>query len=95
MTDDLRQALVGTGLFSTIAIEPVDTGTKAPDGTEVVDLLVTQEKGPWHAWAATGGYGTGEGIKATGSWTDRNLFPPEGALIPARSPPARRSRAPA
>ncbi len=83
MTDDLRQALVGTGLFSTVAIEPVDTGTKAPDGTEVVDLLVTQAKGPWHAWAGQVGYGTGQGILGTVSWTDRNLFPPEGALIPA------------
>ena len=83
MTDDLRQALVGTGLFSTIAIQPVDTGTKAPDGTEVVDLLVTQEKGPWHAWAGQLGYGTGQGILGTVSWTDRNLFPPEGALIPS------------
>jgi translocation and assembly module TamA len=79
-TDDLRQALVATGLFSTIAIEPVDTGAKAPDGTSIVDLLVTQEKGPWRSLAATGGYGTGEGIKATGSWTNRNLFPPEGSL---------------
>jgi len=83
MTDDLRQALVGTGLFSTIAIQPVDTGAKAPDGTEVVDLLVTQEKGPWHAWAGQLGYGTGQGILGTVSWTDRNLFPPEGALIPS------------
>ena len=79
-TDDLRQALVATGLFSTIAIEPVDTGTRATDGTEIVDLLVTQEKGPWRTLAATGGYGTGEGIKATASWTNRNLFPPEGSL---------------
>jgi translocation and assembly module TamA len=78
--DDLRQALVGTGLFSTIAVEPIDTGTKAADGTEVVDMLVTQEKGPWRSLAASGGYATGEGIKATGSWTHRNLFPPEGAL---------------
>jgi translocation and assembly module TamA len=82
MADDMRQALVGTGLFSTIAIQPVDTGTKAPDGTEVVDLLVTQEKGPWRSWAGSAGYGTGQGIKAELSWTDRNLFPPEGALIP-------------
>jgi len=83
ITDDLRQALVGTGIFSTVAIEPVDTGIKAPDGTEVVDLLVTQEKGPWHSWAGSAGYGTGQGIKAEVSWTDRNLFPPEGALTAA------------
>ncbi|HEY0271346.1 MAG TPA: BamA/TamA family outer membrane protein [Sphingomonas sp.] len=79
-SDDLRQALVATGLFSTIAVEPVDTGRKAADGTEIVDLMVTQEKGPWRTLAGTGGYGTGEGIKATGSWTNRNRFSPEGSL---------------
>ena len=78
--DDLRQALVATGIFSTVAVEPVDTGTKAADGTEVVDLLVTQRKGPWRTLAGSAGYGTGEGIKGEVSWTHRNLFPPEGAL---------------
>lgn len=79
-TDDLRQALVATGIFSTVAIQPVDTGTQAADGTEVVDLLVTQRKGPWRILAGSAGYGTGEGIKGEVSWTHRNLFPPEGAL---------------
>ncbi len=79
-TDDLRQALVATGIFSTVAIEPVDTGAKADDGTEVVDLLVTQRKGPWRTLAGSAGYGTGEGIKGEASWTHRNLFPPEGSL---------------
>jgi translocation and assembly module TamA len=79
--DDLRQALVATGIFSTVAVQPVDTGQKAADGTEITDLLVTEEKGPWRSWAASGGYGTGQGIKAEATWTHRNLFPPEGALI--------------
>ncbi|HET8611996.1 MAG TPA: BamA/TamA family outer membrane protein, partial [Sphingomonas sp.] len=80
MADDLRQALVATSLFSTVAVEPVDTGRQAPDGAEIVDLMVTQQKGPWHSLSGSLGYGTGEGIKATGTWTDRNMFPPEGAL---------------
>ena len=79
--DDLRQALVATSLYSTVAIEPVRTNTPGPDGTEAVDLLVRQTKGPWRSLAASAGYGTGEGIKVQGSWTHRNLFPPEGALI--------------
>ncbi len=78
--EDLRQALVGTSLFATIAVEPVATGTLNPDGTEDVDLLVTQAKGPWHSLSGSAGYATGEGIKAQGSYTWRNLFPPEGAL---------------
>jgi translocation and assembly module TamA len=78
--DDLRQALIATSLLSTVAIEPVRTGEVAADGTEAVDLLVRQTRGPAHTLAASAGYGTGEGIKVTGSWTDRNRFPPEGAL---------------
>jgi len=79
--DDLRQALVATGLFSTVSVEPVETNQPGPDGMEQVDLLVRQRAGPWRSIAATGGYSTGEGIKLEGSYTDRNLFPPEGALI--------------
>jgi len=78
--DDLRQALVATSLLSTVSVEPVHTGTIAADGTETVDLLVRQTKGPARQLAASAGYGTGEGIKLTGSWTHRNLFPPEGAV---------------
>jgi translocation and assembly module TamA len=78
--DDLRQALVATGIFSTIAVEPIDTHTQAADGSEVVDLLVTQRKGPWRTLAGSAGYGTGEGIKGEVSWTHRNISAPEGAL---------------
>ncbi|MEX7252858.1 hypothetical protein AB2D16_32890, partial [Pseudomonas aeruginosa] len=45
MTDDLRDALVATSLFSTVSVEPVRTGTINPDGTEQVDLLVRQSEG--------------------------------------------------
>jgi translocation and assembly module TamA len=79
--DDLRQALIATGLFSTVSVEPKRTGTINPDGTEQVDLLVRQEAGPPRSLAATAGYSTGEGIKLEGSFTHRNIFPPEGALI--------------
>jgi len=79
--DDLRQALIGTNLLSTVSVEPVPTGQIAADGTETVDLLIRQTRGPARALAATGGYGTGEGIKLTGSWEHRNFFAPEGALI--------------
>lgn len=78
--DDVRQALVATGLFSTVAIEPVRTGQPGPDETETVDLLVRQTKGLWRSLNGSVGYGTGEGIKLQGNFTHRNLFPPEGAL---------------
>ncbi len=79
--DDLREALVATGLFNSIGVEPVRTGQPGPDGTEQVDLLVRQSKGPFRSLSGSAGYGTGEGAKVEGSWTHRNLFPPEGALI--------------
>ncbi len=79
-TEDLRQALVGTSLFSSIAVEPVDTRATDAQGNAIIDLMVTQNKGPWHAINGDGGYGTGQGIKADISYTWRNLFPPEGAL---------------
>ena len=79
--DDLRKALVATGLFSSVAVEPVRTGEAGPDGTEYVDLAVEQEAGPPRTLAGEVGYGTGQGFRAEGTWTHRNLFPPEGALI--------------
>ncbi|MFS0771598.1 autotransporter assembly complex protein TamA [Sphingomonas sp. 1P08PE] len=81
LTDDLRDALVGTGLFNSVAVEPQRTGRTGPDGTEAVDLLVRQSKGPARSLAATAGYSTGQGTRIEGSWTHRNLFPDEGALI--------------
>lgn len=79
--DDLRDALIATSLFSTVSVEPVKTGQVNPDGTEAVDLLVRQTKGPPRTLAGEVGYSTGQGFRAEVSWTHRNLFPPEGALI--------------
>lgn len=79
--DDLREAMVATGLFSTVAIEPVRSGVILPDGTERVDLNVIQQAGPPRTLAGQAGYATGQGLTLQGSWTHRNLFRPEGALI--------------
>ena len=79
--DDLREALVSTGLFRSVAVEPVATGTFADDGSEYVDLLVHQQRGPYRTIAGEFGYNTGEGVTATASWQNRNKFTPEGALI--------------
>ncbi len=79
--DDLRKALVATGLFSTVTVEPLNTGKTAADGTRIVDLAVTQRVGRTRSISATGGYSTGQGIRLEGSFTARNAFPPEGAFI--------------
>lgn len=81
MVDDLRQALVATGLFNTVSVVPERTGEDAGEGTEYATIVVEQEAGPPRSLAASAGYGTGQGFRLEGSWTHANLFPPEGALI--------------
>jgi translocation and assembly module TamA len=73
--EDLRQALVATGLVSTIAIRPV-----AREGSDIVDLAVTLEPAPMRTVAGEAGYGTGEGVRLELSWQHRNLIRPEGAV---------------
>lgn len=81
LTDDLRNALVATGLFNGIAVEPKRTGRINPDGTEAIDLQVTQTRGPSRTLSGEGGYSTGQGVRLQGSFTNRNAFKPEGAII--------------
>ena len=75
MVDDLRRALIQTGLVSTAQVTPVAGADPA-----TVDLNVRLERAPPRTVAAELGYGTGEGARVALSWTHRNLFPPEGAL---------------
>ena len=81
MVDDLRRALVATGLFSTVSAEPVRTGQPAAEGTEYVTMMVKQDAGPPRTIAGSAGYAAGQGFTLEGTWTHRNKFPPEGALI--------------
>lgn len=73
--DDLRRALIQTGIVSSAEVKPVEG--KVP-GT--VDIDVALLPAPPRTVAGELGYGTGEGVRAAVSWTHRNLFPPEGAL---------------
>ncbi|MBD8640902.1 BamA/TamA family outer membrane protein [Sphingomonas sp. CFBP 13733] len=81
MTDDLRDALVATSLFQSVSVVPQRTGRTDPDGTEQVDLLVRQEKGPARTLGGNVGFSTGQGFRAEGTWQHRNLFPYEGGLL--------------
>jgi translocation and assembly module TamA len=78
--DDLREAMIATGLFTTVAAEPVRTGELAEDGAEYVNILVRQEAGPPRTLSGNLGFSTGEGIRIEGTWEHRNFFPPEGAI---------------
>ena len=73
--DDLRRALVATGLVASAEVQLVP----AADGRSV-DLAVNLQPAPMRTVAGELGYGTGEGLRAEASWQHRNFFNPEGAL---------------
>ena len=73
--DDLRRALIQTGLVSVAEVKPVPGATP-----ETVDIDVRLEPAPPRTIAGEIGYGTGEGARLEASWTHRNLFPPEGGV---------------
>ncbi len=77
--DDLRRALIQTGLFGSVDVKPV-AGAINPDGTQSIDLVATTERAPVRTIAASLGYQTVQGIRAEASWTNRNFLRPEGAL---------------
>ncbi|OYU15180.1 MAG: hypothetical protein CFE37_07255 [Alphaproteobacteria bacterium PA4] len=78
--DDLRRALIQTGLFGAVNIKAVAAGPPNADGTQTVDLQITTEAAPVRTIAATGGYSTGQGIRVEASWAHRNLIKPEGGF---------------
>ncbi|HSZ51862.1 MAG TPA: BamA/TamA family outer membrane protein [Caulobacteraceae bacterium] len=78
--EDLRQALVSTGVYGAVAVSDVDTGRPGPDDTDVVDLKVDGSPAKARMVSGALGYDTGLGATAQASWTDRDLFPPEGSL---------------
>ena len=75
LVDDLRRALIATGLVSVAEVRPVDR-----PGEDVVDISVRLEPAPMRTIAGEAGYGTGEGVRVEGSWQHRNLIRPEGAV---------------
>lgn len=77
--EDLRRALIQTGLVGSATIRP-EAAELRSDGTQVVDLVITTEPAPLRTIAAQFGYSTGQGLRLEGSWQHRNLLPPEGAV---------------
>tara|TARA_R110000787_G_scaffold117206_3_gene227791 strand:- start:23079 stop:25328 length:2250 start_codon:yes stop_codon:yes gene_type:complete len=73
--EDLRRALIATGLISTLTIDPMESEDPA-----AVDIAVALTPAPLRTIAGEIGYDTGEGIRSEVSWEHRNLFPPEGLI---------------
>jgi translocation and assembly module TamA len=77
--DDLRRALIATGLVGSVSLTPVAAGP-APNGREAIDVVVKTETAPLRTIAGTAGYSTSQGIRAEASFQHRNLLPPNGAV---------------
>lgn len=77
---DLRQAILATGLVSTLDISPVEAIPPQDDMPGTVDLAVAMTPAPPRTLTGSVGYGTEEGFRLAASWEHRNLFPPEGML---------------
>ncbi|MEM8695551.1 MAG: BamA/TamA family outer membrane protein [Pseudomonadota bacterium] len=75
MVDDLRRALIQTGLVSRVELTPVEA-----DDPALVDLAVEMEPAPPRTISGEIGYSTGEGARIEVGWEHRNLVRPEGAL---------------
>lgn len=77
--DDLRRAIVATGLVGDVDITPVKGATRA-DGSVIANLDIHMDAAPMRTVAGTAGYDTGQGVRAEVSWQHRNLLRPEGAV---------------
>ena len=78
--EDLRRAIVATGLVSSVTIAPRAAVPASGETPGEVAIEVTMAKAPLRTLAAAVGYDAGEGFRVEGSWEHRNLFPPEGLL---------------
>ncbi len=80
LADDLRRAVLATGLVSSASVTPRETApaTAGALGTVAMDVAFT--RAPLRTLAGQLGYDSGDGFRVEASWEHRNLFPPEGML---------------
>ena len=78
--EDLRRAIVATGLVSSVTISPRATRPASGEAPGDLELDIAMSKAPLRTLAGAVGYDAGEGFRVEGSWEHRNLFPPEGLL---------------
>ncbi|MET0181017.1 MAG: BamA/TamA family outer membrane protein [Novosphingobium sp.] len=78
--DDLRRAILATGLVSTVSVTPRETEAPQPGDPGAVALDVGLTKAPLRTIAGLAGFSSGEGLRVEASWEHRNFFPPEGLI---------------
>lgn len=72
--EDLRLALLATGLFAEVAIRIAPGDSDDPLHARIADVDVVAREGRRHSISVAVGYGTGEGPRLDTSWQHRNLF---------------------
>lgn len=77
---DLRNAILATGLVSSVVITPRAVSEPEADEPGIVALDIDLERAPLRTVSGAVGYGTEDGFKLEAAWEHRNLFPPEGSL---------------
>lgn len=77
--EDLRRALIATGLVSTVSITPERQEPQA-DGTVPVNVVVALTPAPQRTLAGQVGYSTTDGFRVEASWQHRNLIRPQGQV---------------
>lgn len=79
--EDLKRAILATGLVSAVTVTPrAAVPPAAPGQSGEVALDVALTPGPLRTIAGLVGYESGDGLRAEASWEHRNFFPPEGML---------------
>lgn len=78
--DDLRQAILATGLVSSLTVEAREVAKPSAQSPGTVDVDVTLTPAPVRTIAGLIGYSSGEGFRVEASWEHRNFFPPEGMV---------------
>jgi translocation and assembly module TamA len=78
--DDLRQAILATGLVSAVTVTPREVTPAADQQPGIADIDVTLAKAPQRTVAGLIGNSSGEGVRFEASWENRNMFPPEGLV---------------
>ncbi|MDP9057379.1 MAG: BamA/TamA family outer membrane protein [Pseudomonadota bacterium] len=78
--EDLREAILATGLVASVTVTPKETTKPQPGepGDAMLDVAMTKAR--QHTVSAAIGYDTAAGFRLETSWENRNQFPPEGLL---------------
>ena len=78
--DDLRRAVLATGLVSSVTVTPRETKPPAAGQPGEVAIDVGLAQAPLRTIAGAIGYDSQDGPRVEASWEHRNKFPPEGKL---------------